>query len=460
MAVAPRTRVVCPRCASPVTGDFKYCPACACRLKAGTPDPSEAPRARPSPWAWALGLGMAALVAGLVVVGVALFEERAEPPAEGPRSLAAKRSAIDLTVLTLPACMVRVGEGVADWVSVEEDGQAVLRERWTRPLQVMAFEVTRRLYAEYLTALAERVRAGRGPGPGLERIWHAGTEAERAYAQRYLAEWVEAWLRLAATRGLARADALEPLLAYVPEGQRSAGLTASELALRVPFPWPDDLGLLVAAPPAWAYLSTFGLLLSLPMPAGTDQLPVTGVAWTDALAFAAWAREELGGGLPLRLPVEGEWQRIAHSGEPPPPSGDEERVGRAWPWGNEPLLRACNNAQLWPDGATPRLQPVDLRYLDEDDLGRAVSDETDDGVVGMAGNAREWTLTDQPPLKAGSRYWVNWRAEQDAMQGRAATRGGSYLRGIYECTVQRRTEEPKAARLEDVGFRLVADAVL
>lgn len=460
MAVAPRTRVVCPRCASPVTGDFKYCPSCACRLKAGTPDLPEPPRSPPSPWTVALGVGMTALLAALVIVGVVIFQEPAEPPAETPRMLAAKRSAIDLTVLTLPSCMVTVGEGVADWVSEQEDGQSVLRERWARPLNVMAFEVTRRLYAEYLTALAERVRAGRGPGPGLERIWHPTSEAERVYAQRYLAEWAESWVQHAAARGMGRAEALEPLLAYVPEDLRAPSLTTSELALRVPFPWPDDLGLLAAAPPAWAYLSTFGLLLALPMPAGTERLPVTGVAWTDAAAFAAWAREELGGGLALRLPVEGEWQRIAHSGRPPPPPGDEERVGRAWPWGNEPLLRACNNAQLWPDGATPRLQPVDLRYLDEDDLGRAVSDETDDGVVGMAGNAREWTLTDQPPLKAGSRYWVHWRAQDEAGQGRAAVRGGSYLRGIYECTVQRRTEEPKAARLDDVGFRLVADAVL
>jgi formylglycine-generating enzyme required for sulfatase activity len=459
MSVAQRQRVVCPRCASPVAGDFKYCPACAFRLKAGAPDRLELPPRRAGVSAWLLGLAMATVLGGLAAVGVVLFRERVEltaPPSRGPST---KRTAVDLTVATLPASMVTVPEGVADWATVEEGGKLVVRERWVRALKVMAFEVTRRLYAEYLADLGERVREGQGPGDTLLRIWRPTTSANRAYARHYLMEWIDAYLQHAVGTGMTRTAALEPLLAYLPEEKREADLSPREFASEIYFPWPDDLGLLTAAPPSWAYVSPFGLL-SWTLPEGTEQLPITGVAWTDANAFALWAREELGGGLNLRLPVEGEWQRVAHGNHPPPPPGDEERVGRDWPWGNEPLLRACNNVQFWPEGSTPRLQAVDWRYLDENADGQPVGDETEDGIYGMAGNAREWTLTDQRPLAYAERWWVHWNEEHEDQPGLAATRGGSYQRGIYECTVTRRIDEPKAARREDVGFRLVADAVL
>ena len=229
---------------------------------------------------------------------------------------------------------------------------------------------------------------------------------------------------------------------------------ASDIAQRVPFPWPVELGLLAATPPSWAYPNSFGVVVSA-LPAGTEHLPVTEVAWTDATSFALWAREAHEGDLRLRLPVEGEWLRIAHSNNPPAPQ-ELKIVTWDWPWGNEPLLRACNNRLFWPDGYPSRLQSVDWRYQDENAHGKIVGDQTRDGILGMAGNAREWTFPDQT-LDARGRRWVHWD-ESSRSEVMAPTRGGSYLRGIYDCQVTSRILEATVARREDVGFRLVATA--
>jgi|GEM_PF-2568168 len=452
MAVAQRLRVTCPRCATPVTGDFKYCPACAFRLKLGA---LEAPLAAPHGGlsAWLLGLGALALVGGLVAMGVVLFREREGPP-EAARP---QVSAAAMTIASLPSFMRRVEEGVADWITEEVDGELVDAPRWVRPLKVMAFEVTRRLYAEYLAALAERVRTGVSPGETLRVIWDAQDGAQRDYAQAYLMEWIDAFLRHAQGRGLSREEALEPLLQYLPEPMRAADLRSSDFAVHVLFPWPSELGLLTAGPPSWAYVN-FGLVVSA-LPEGTEHLPVTEVAWTDANAFALWARQELGGDLQLRLPFEGEWLRIAHSNHPPGPTDDVKHIAWDWPWGNEPLQRACNNRQFWPEGFPPRLQSVDTRYLDEDLQGKVRADRTEDGIFGMAGNAREWALPDQAePLRVLKTLYVFWE-EAASRDGMAPTRGGSYLRGLYDCTVTARVSEPVGARREDVGFRLVANAL-
>ena len=117
MAVSQRMRVTCPRCATPVTGDFKYCPACAFRLKLGTPE-APLPPARAGLSAWLLGVGALALLGGLVAMGVVLFRER-EGTTQPTRLPLPRISAATLTLASLPSFMRTLEEGIADSVYPE-----------------------------------------------------------------------------------------------------------------------------------------------------------------------------------------------------------------------------------------------------------------------------------------------------------------------------------------------------
>lgn len=107
-------------------------------------------------------------------------------------------------------------------------------------------------------------------------------------------------------------------------------------------------------------------------------LPVTGVSWWAADAFARWA-----GG---RLPTVEEWQLLASGAE-----------GRAYPWGNEYRETAAVTGDL----ADPGPRPCDVEGLE---------DVTQDGVRHLGGNVSEWTqsiVADQ----ASYAMWVqggNW----------------------------------------------------
>jgi len=85
------------------------------------------------------------------------------------------------------------------------------------------------------------------------------------------------------------------------------------------------------------------------------ELPVTGITFDEAQAFAQWAGK--------RLPSEQEWEKAARGID-----------GRTYPWGNETMTA--------PDA----LQPVDA--LPER--------KSPYGILNMAGNAWEWTTTSFP----------------------------------------------------------------
>lgn len=103
-------------------------------------------------------------------------------------------------------------------------------------------------------------------------------------------------------------------------------------------------------------------------PADADQLPVVGVSWFEADAYARWVGK--------RLPTNAEWVKAAvwpavtETGRP---------VQRRFPWGNAPDLERAN---LWSSGLN---QPV------------AVSDfpagDSAGGVHQLFGNVWEWTAS-------------------------------------------------------------------
>ncbi len=112
--------------------------------------------------------------------------------------------------------------------------------------------------------------------------------------------------------------------------------------------------------------------------------PVANVSWSDAVSYARWLdarlresaltppelRRVLEGGARVTLPTEGEWEKAAR--------GSDARI---YPWGNEPRRDRANftSAAAWPVGST-------------------ICPECSHGLLDMAGNVWEWTLT---PFRAG-----------------------------------------------------------
>ena len=104
----------------------------------------------------------------------------------------------------------------------------------------------------------------------------------------------------------------------------------------------------------------------------TDEHPIVGVTWHDAMAYAQWAGK--------RLPTEAEWEKAARGGLP----------GQTYPWGDAtPNSPQCNFADsntdyAWSDRA------VDDGYRYAAPVGRYPANRY--GLYDMAGNVWEWCL--------------------------------------------------------------------
>jgi formylglycine-generating enzyme required for sulfatase activity len=157
-------------------------------------------------------------------------------------------------------------------------------------------------------------------------------------------------------------------------------------------------------------------------PGDSGDLPVAGVSWYEAAAYAHWAG--------MRLPTEAEWE-CAGCGVPE--QAGAGYVKRAFPWGDQYVAGRANLS----DGRRRAPSPVNSWP----------GDKSPAGCYDMAGNVREWTASPYLPYPGSE-------CQDEAFgKGLAVVRGSSFgdSQDDAELTSRRGTE--KLERDPMIGFR-------
>lgn len=149
-------------------------------------------------------------------------------------------------------------------------------------------------------------------------------------------------------------------------------------------------------------------------PARVRSMPVIGVDFASAEAFAAWKSRRTG--RRYRLPGEWEWEKAARGVD-----------GRPYPWGVRFDATFCKMRDSRPELPAP--EPV----------GAFPHDESPYGVRDVAGGVAEWVTP-------------RWSAT-----GLAVSRGGAWCDWATECHLAARRAYRSGERSLRVGFRLARD---
>jgi len=140
-------------------------------------------------------------------------------------------------------------------------------------------------------------------------------------------------------------------------------------------------------------------------PVGRERLPVAGITYREAWAYAKWAKK--------RLPTYAEWQYAACGG-----------LQILFPWGNDPQLGKANLMISWAEPEESQAVPVD-QY----EPNRV-------GLWGMGGNVREFAV---------------------GPRNTPVVCGGSFEDELVGAVTFRREEVKETDRSLEVGFRCARD---
>ncbi len=173
------------------------------------------------------------------------------------------------------------------------------------------------------------------------------------------------------------------------------------------------------------------------IPYGKEDHPVISLTYREVEAYAAWAGK--------RIPTEFEWEKAARgSGVIVTKDKKENLIFEintiSYPFGNKYDSRLCN---CKGNGANDTISVYELPIK-----GASVY-----GVIGMCGNAPEWTSSWYEPYTG--HYF------DSPLNGKAVkvVRGGSFFESRKNCTVYARSFGglPNLAEDRRAGFRLVID---
>jgi formylglycine-generating enzyme required for sulfatase activity len=170
---------------------------------------------------------------------------------------------------------------------------------------------------------------------------------------------------------------------------------------------------------------------------GPPDHPVSGVSWTDALAYASWLEGALEGwagtpatlsellrsGWHVALPSEAQWEKAARDGD-----------GRIYPWGDQPRP---DRAVFATRGTAP--------------VGSMDCPECAYGLADMSGNVWEWTRSPYQP------YPYDESDDREGLEVEAlwVMRGGAYNDVARNIRAASRGGADPGARRPFIGFRLV-----
>ncbi|MGS0741510.1 formylglycine-generating enzyme family protein [Glaciimonas sp. GG7] len=159
--------------------------------------------------------------------------------------------------------------------------------------------------------------------------------------------------------------------------------------------------------------------------AGKEQLPVTGISWSAALAYAAWLSTQTG--KYYFLPTEAQWEYAARAGS-----------NTTWPWGNDfdSTLALCNASGEFAAPGPVGSYPPNAYGLND-----------------MVGNVWQWTADCFPPdLRA---LGVENPSDFHADCKTPGIRGGAAGNPLLQCRPGFRVNYWWRGSPTNLGFRVV-----